>query len=384
MLKKLYAPELELINASESMDTKSMQQALEEKNQIVNVGHAGTAMRFATAFWATQEGKTVELRGSDRMHERPIGVLVDALRSLGADIQYLQKEGYPPLLIKGKRLQGKQVFIEGGVSSQFISALMLIGPALKGGLEVEVKGFSVSAPYIYMTRDIMRKLDLDVEIKGSQISLKPFQAEASIKKPFRIEPDWSSASYWYAFAALAKTSKIYLPFLREKSMQGDAAVQGFFEAMGVSSVYLGSGYRIQKEAFEPQELKLDLNATPDLAQTLAVTAAALQVPLELSGLQTLRIKETDRLEALKTELEKAGAKLQLGSDSLKVVSGIRSVEGIRFETYDDHRMAMAFAPLALLGEIEISHPSVVDKSYPYFWQDLKGLGFITEFSGEVV
>lgn len=376
VLQKMYLPYLEIVNASNSMDSSAMHKALHEETETVNVGAAGTAMRFSLAYFACKQGAEITLTGSERMQQRPIADLVDALKNLGADIQYLGEEGFPPLAIKGKQLQGGKAQIKGSVSSQFITALMLVAPIFTDGLEIEVTGFSVSAPYIYMTNSLMLRLGFETRIIGEKISIQPFASNNITPQQISIEPDWSSASYWYSLATLAKQSKVFLPFLREISMQGDSALPGLFEPLGIQSVSLGAGYSLKKTIVSDTPLNLNLLGTPDLAQTFAVAAAALNVKAHFTGLKTLRVKETDRLLALKTELEKTGAKIEITDDALTVVEGIKSVKGICFATYEDHRMAMAFAPLALLGNIEIENPNVVKKSYPKFWMDLEGVGFV--------
>ena len=379
ILKALYFPELELKNESNSRDTQLLKAALASKEEIVDIKDAGTAMRFSTAFFAVQEGRVTRLQGTERMHQRPIGILVDALRALGADIQYADKEGYPPLLIHGKKLEGGELELDASVSSQFISALMMIAPSLEKGLQLRWNGLSVSAPYIYMTANIMERMGFEVKIASSGLEVKP-----GVGKPpkyFTVESDWSSASYWYLMAALAEDAEIFMKGYREVSFQGDAAVRGYFQSLGVANHFIGAGYRLSKSGETLKLVKLNLIEQPDLAQTLAVACAALHQKVLFTGLQTLRIKETDRLLALKTELEKTGAKITIGDDFLEVTEGITSVEGVSFDTYHDHRMAMAFAPLALLGEITINDPDVVNKSYPNYWEDLKGAGFEVEDEG---
>ncbi len=375
VLQTMYLPDLEIVNASNSMDSVAMHAALSENSGMVNIGAAGTAMRFSLAYYACNAGAEIILTGSERMQQRPIADLVDALRSLGADISYINQEGFPPLAIKGKQLIGGNVQIKGSVSSQFITALMLVAPSFTQGLEIEVTGFSVSAPYIYMTNSLMLRLGFDSRINGERIFIKPYKAPETPLKKLSIEPDWSSASYWYSFATLAKQSKVFLPFLREISMQGDSALSGLFTPLGIQSVSLGAGYSLKKIELSKTPLRLNLLGTPDLAQTMVVAAAALHIPAHFTGLKTLRVKETDRLLALKIELEKTGAKTEITEDSLTILEGIKSVESICFKTYEDHRMAMAFAPLALLGTIEIENPNVVEKSYPKFWEDLEKVGF---------
>ncbi len=374
LLQKLFFPQLEIKQLSDSKDSRVMQEALTAQTATVNVGDAGTAMRFMTAYLAVQEGRECEIRGTARMHQRPIGHLVEALRELGADIEYLAQEGYPPLKIRGKKLKGGKVSIDGSLSSQYVSALMMIAPALEEGLILRLKGFSVSAPYIYLTANIMERLGFRLSIKGELISVAALIPKAP--PLYTIEADWSAASYWYLQALLADQAELYLPSLRELSFQGDAALRGMFEKLGVTSHFIGSGYRVHKsDGARPTSLQLNLVETPDLAQTLVVGCAAAGLPAHFKGLQTLRIKETDRLLALKTELEKGGAQIEIGEDFLRVEAGLQSIRGLEFETYQDHRMAMALAPLALHEEIIVKDPGVVEKSYPHFWQHLESAGY---------
>jgi 3-phosphoshikimate 1-carboxyvinyltransferase len=376
VLKQLYFPRLTIKGQSTSRDTQILGQALREysfQNEL-NVQDAGTAMRFSLAFLATQKG-TFTLRGTTRMHQRPIGILVDALRQLGAQIIYLEQEGYPPLRVKGGALRSAELEIDGSVSSQFISALMLIGPSLPQGLKLRLNGFSVSTPYIYLTANIMRRLGMQVTVLADEIMLPPFQPPGQLPQTFFIEPDWSAASYWYLIALLAPTAEVYLPGFRQYSLQGDSFVANLFAPLGVESHFIGAGFRLKKSQIRQKEFSVNLIHNPDLAQTMAVAFAALGVRATLTGLQTLRLKETNRLKALKTELEKTGAQITIGKDFLQVEKGIEKVAGLSFNTYDDHRMAMALAPLALLGPIEIDNPQVVEKSYGTFWEDLEKVGF---------
>lgn len=376
LLKYLYFPHLDIGKISDSRDTTLMQTALQSGSGDINIGDAGTAMRFLTAYYASLSGKITTLHGTDRMHERPIGLLVEALKKLGARISYLQKPGYPPLKIQGEKLNGGTLEIDGSVSSQFISALMMIAPAMDEGLHLKLKGFSVSAPYIYLTANIMITLGFEVSLKNDEVVIP--KAEIPDSKPLVVEADWSAASYWYAIALLAEKAEIYLPGFRQYSSQGDSAVSGLFESLGVQSHFIGTGFRLQKSEARNSNLTINLVNNPDLAQTMAVVYAAKNLPAKITGLQTLRIKETDRLEALKTELEKTGAKIEVGDDFLEIKKGIQTIEGVTFETYEDHRMAMALAPLALIDPIRINNPDVVAKSYPSFWQDLELVGFEIE------
>ncbi len=374
ILKHLYFPDLEILNPSDSRDTQVLQQALNSNSNTIDIGEAGTAMRFLTAYLAIQQGRRVVLSGSERMHQRPIALLVDALRQLGADIQYAEEDGFPPLHIKGQKLEGGKVELDGSVSSQYVTALMLIAPALEKGLQIQLKGFSVSAPYIYLTANLMRRLNFKVKVTQDLIAIEPFVPSAP--KSFSVEPDWSAASYWFSMALLAEKAEIYLPGFRQYSLQGDAFVAGLFEPLGVESHFIGSGFRLRKsnEAL-PKEYRINLIHNPDLAQTMAVALAAKNIPARLSGLKTLKIKETDRLLALQTELEKTGSQIEIGEDYLEIKRGIQHFHDLTFDTYNDHRMAMSLVPLALLSPITINDPMVVEKSYQGFWGDLEKVWF---------
>lgn len=376
LLKHLYFPNMDIGKISNSRDTAFMQRGITASSDEVNVGDAGTAMRFLTAFYACQAGRKVKMLGTDRMYQRPIGILVDALNSLGAKISYADREGYPPLNIEGQKLQGGKLEIDGSVSSQFISALMMIAPGMERGLKLKLKGFSVSAPYIYLTANLMRKLGFEVTFEAGDIIIP--HKEVAEAPALIVEPDWSAASYWYAITLLAEKAEIYLPGFREHSLQGDAFVSGLFEPLGVHTHFIGSGFHLKKGEVKEQKFTINLVHNPDLGQTMAVAYAAKNLPAKITGLQTLRIKETDRLQALKTELEKTGAEIEIGDDFLEVKKGIQYLEGVTFETYEDHRMAMAFAPLALLSSITINNPEVVAKSYQSFWEDLERVGFVAE------
>lgn len=376
ILKQLYFPELEIKGLSSSRDTQVLGHILQEYGQskVLNAKDAGTAMRFAAAFLVIQQGEW-QLDGSERMRERPIGILVDSLRQLGADIAYLGKNGYPPLYIKGNELLGGEIQVDGSQSSQFISALMMIGPALKNGLKIHIPGFSVSTPYIYLTANIMRRLGLRVTVLGEEIIIPAKDSGLQAPTSFSIEPDWSAASYWYLIALLADKAEIYLPGFHQYSLQGDSFVANLFAPLGIDSHFIGAGFRLKRREPHQNEFDINLVHNPDLAQTMAVAFAAKGFKARIKGLQTLRIKETDRLQALKTELEKTGAEIEIGDDFLKVNRGVQNVRGVSFNTYNDHRMAMALAPLALLGEIEIENPQTVQKSYGSFWEDLEKVKF---------
>lgn len=376
ILRHLYAPGAQLSYLSTSSDTAVLREALGmmETEAVLNAGEAGTAYRFLTALLAITPGSW-RLAGSARMEERPIAPLVEALRALGASIRYLGKEGYPPLAIEGAQLQGGRVEVDGRLSSQYISALMMIGPSLPAGLSLHIPGFSVSTPYIYLTAHLMRRLGLTVHITGYQIEIPARPAAWDPPDQYVVEPDWSAASYWFAMACLASRAELFLPGFRQHSLQGDSFVANLFAPLGVEAHFIGAGFRLRPGGSPHPPREINLVHNPDLAQTLAVVYAARQWPVTIKGLQTLRHKETDRLAALRNELEKTGAQVEIGEDYLRLRRGCQSVAGCRFQTYGDHRMAMALAPLALLGPIEIENPEVVGKSYGRFWDDLRQVRF---------
>ena len=375
LLKALY-PNIVIENASNSDDSEVMNSALTSNNQTIDVHHAGTAMRFLTAYFASQESKSVLLTGSSRMKERPIKILVVALKQLGAEIEYLENDGFPPIKIAGQKLNSSRVSLPANVSSQYISALLLIAPSLQNGLELELIGEITSASYINMTLKLLQEIGVNTSFVGNLIIVKP-KSQDPTPKTIIVESDWSSASYFYSIIALSKEgTKIELSSFKENSLQGDAVLATIYEQMGVETHFENGKIKLIKNA-KPinQNLKLDLNSAPDIAQTIAVTAFGLGISCELTGLQTLKIKETDRLEALQNELLKLGASISITNDSLQIepTNSINSNQNI--STYNDHRMAMAFAPLALKTNINIENAEVVSKSYPNFWSDLKKVGF---------
>ncbi len=380
ILQDLSAHAFDISNASDSDDSKVLRSALASTSQVIDCQMAGTAFRFLTAYFAQKQGREVILTGSERMKKRPIEPLVEALKSIGADIEYLGEIGFPPLKIKGKKLLDSEVEISASISSQFITALMLIAPTLPNGLTIHLKGYATSLPYLYLTSSLMQHLGYRVVMEMGKITLYP---GAPCRSKVFVEPDWSSASYLFSMALLSKEAELYLPALRYPSMQGDSNMVGYLSAFGLEPVYIGSGYRIgKKEELKKLDVPLHFNlgGTPDLAQTLAVLLAALDIPARLEGLSTLKIKETDRIVALQNELQRLGAHLLCGDDFIEIKKGIPSKQKnlTHIRTYNDHRMAMAFAPLALLFPIVIQNPKVVSKSYPNFWEHLIQLGFQLE------
>lgn len=365
-------------NLSNADDVQVMKKGLQTKSGTVDIHHAGTAMRFLTAYFATQEGSKVELTGSSRMKERPIEILVNALRHLGAKIEYLEKEGFPPLDIQGTQLSQYKVSLPADISSQYISALMLIAPSLPKGLEIELVGKVTSVPYIQMTQGLLQSLGAEISFSNNRIRVKPLDVEVLTLEQIAVESDWSAASYYYSIVALSPLgSSIELSVLKESSLQGDRVLATIYESFGVHTVFLKDKVRLEKintvDASVP--LTLDLANAPDIAQTIAVTALGLGMCCDLYGLHTLPIKETDRLNAMKIELEKCGAKVRITTDSLHLEQAVISCREAEIDTYQDHRMAMAFAPLALRIPLQINQADVVSKSYPDFWKDLKRIGF---------
>ncbi|AWA29648.1 3-phosphoshikimate 1-carboxyvinyltransferase [Flavobacterium magnum] len=374
LLQALF-PGIQLDNASDSDDSAVMIKALSQTASTIDVHHAGTAMRFLTAFFAAKEGATVTVTGSSRMQERPISILVEALRSIGADITYQSNEGFPPLLIKGKTLSGGAVSMHGNVSSQYISALLLIAPKLEQGITIKLHGEITSMPYIKMTLALLERIGVKTSFTGHVIQVFPHAGE-SIAGTLAVESDWSSASYFYSIIALASAgTSVSLSAYRQNSLQGDAALAAIYSLLGVDTIYSGNTITLQKRQSDLTLLRLNLADTPDLAQTIAVSCFGLRIPCELTGLHTLKIKETDRLQALENELGKLGAAVSVTSDSLSLKAAEILRDNVIINTYSDHRMAMAFAPLAVKVPITIQDAGVVSKSYPGFWDDLERLGF---------
>lgn len=361
-----------LTNLSEANDTVLMRQLINSSDPVLDVEDAGTTMRFLTAYLAVQ-GQEKVITGTDRMKLRPIGLLVDALRVLGARISYLEKEGFPPLKIEGFEGQKtNQLTIRGDVSSQYISALMMIAPTLPKGLTLTLTGKVGSKPYIDMTASLMRKFGVEVQVNENVIEVNPQSYKSC---DYRIEADWSAASYWFAFTALADQAEITLPNITMRSFQGDRVIADLMEQLGVKSEPRGNNLLLTKKEAHT-ELTFDFTHCPDLAQTVAVVCAAKGIHGTFTGLESLRIKETDRIHALHQELQKIGAQLIETGSSWKLVPTHNIPETIpTINTYLDHRMAMAFAPLATLRDIVIENPTVVRKSYPGYWDDLKTVGF---------
>ena len=367
-------PNFKIQNKSNSDDSTIMQAALKSTSDFIDINHAGTAMRFLTSYFSQLEGREVTLTGSERMQQRPIKILVDALRSLGASIEYEKKQGYPPLRIKGKKLDGGTISLPADISSQYISSLIMLGPILKAGIELNLEGTITSMPYINMTLDLLKRLGIKTEFKGHRILVKNISKSKNTIQV--VESDWSSASYFFSIAALSDKAKIYLSNYKSNSLQGDSILRIIYKQLGVNSYFEGNNLILEKENISsPKSIKWDLSNAPDIAQTIAVSCYGLGVACDLEGLHTLKIKETDRLVALDTELSKLGAKISVTNKSLHLASDQDFQKGITISTYNDHRMAMAFAPLALKIPLSVKKAEVVSKSYPSFWEDLNSLDF---------
>lgn len=377
MMRKLTPGNPKMPNLANCDDTFAMIKAFTETSaESINVGAAGTAMRFLTAYFASYPGRTVFIDGSERMRQRPIGPLVDALRSLGANIEYTDKQGYPPLRITGTQMKGGEVALDADISSQYVSALMMIGPAMENGLTITLKGKPVSMPYIIMTLMMMLKAGIQVMLHDNTITIAP--------GPYRdcditVEADWSAASYWYALVAVGATDNVSLLGLEHKSIQGDSSVAQIYTRLGVATDTLADSDTVLTRLGKTTScMEIDLTDNPDLAQTIAVTCCLKYIPFRLTGLSTLPIKETDRLQALKTELHKLGFDITVeNNDSLVWNGEITDIQpSPKISTYNDHRMAMTFAAASVMFPgIVIEDAEVVNKSYPKFWDDLSSAGF---------
>ncbi len=375
LLKALYS-NLELENISHSDDSDVMQEALLSDSMMKDIHHAGTAMRFLTAYFSTREDLEVILTGSSRMKERPIKILVEALQQLGAEISYLENEGFPPLKIKGQKIIQNKVSLPANISSQYISALLLIAPKLENGLELTLEGEITSIPYIKMTLSLLEEIGVKTSFEENKITVS--HAELIEASQLTVESDWSSASYWYSIVALSAIgTKVSLSNYKRNSLQGDSALDEIYKDFGVETIFnKDNSITIEKKSIHnSQFITHNLNNCPDIAQTIAVTCFGLGIGCDLYGLHTLKIKETDRLEALKNELTKLGAEIFVSNESLHLKNSDAINDNVRVKTYQDHRMAMAFTPLALKTNLIIEEANVVSKSYPNFWKDLKAVGF---------
>ncbi|WP_157208118.1 3-phosphoshikimate 1-carboxyvinyltransferase [Mariniflexile maritimum] len=385
LLQALY-PSIALENVSDSDDSVLMTSALNSNSDIIDIHHAGTAMRFLTAYFSVQEGREITLTGSKRMKERPIQILVEALKQLGADIRYVENEGFPPIKIKGKKLTNNKVSLQANVSSQYISALLLIAPKLENGLELTLEGEITSVPYIKMTLSLLEEIGVETSFIENAITVKPNNKTLKTNT-LTVESDWSSASYYFSMVALSDAgTEITLSSYKENSLQGDSALVEIYKHFGVETTFENHSIILKKsQSVNQKSLNANLQSSPDIAQTIAVTCFALGIACDLTGLHTLKIKETDRLVALKTEIEKLGGSVDITDKSLHLKPNTLFQPGAgslasgcpneAIATYNDHRMAMAFAPLALKTPIAIEDAEVVSKSYPTFWSDLERIGF---------
>jgi len=380
IINSLSGNKSKLNNLSSSNDTKVLQNALISNESEIDINDAGTAMRFLTAFFVANKQDKI-LTGNDRMKERPIKALVDALKLLGANIEYIEKSGYPPLKINGNisDINSNKIKIHANISSQYISALLMIAPILPAGLEIELEGKISSTPYIHMTLGIMQQFGIDSEFKGKIIRIPK---QNYLPSEFTVESDWSNASYWYSMAALSNDPAIFLKGFKRKSLQGDSIIKDLMLPFGINTEFSDTGVFITKnsEANLKFPATIDFSDYPDLAQAIIVLCAAKRINCKFTGLESLRIKETDRIKALQNELLKFGISLFEESENIYCLDGVfKSESSPTIETHNDHRMAMAFTPLSLLCKnIKIKNPACVNKSYPGFWDDIIMAGFITE------
>ena len=377
MISALSGNKISAINLSESDDTRTMIRLLQSKDKIKDAGHAGTTMRFLTAFYSIGNEEVI-LTGTERMKNRPIGKLVEALVELGASIDYLEKKGYPPLRIRGKRLEGKQIKIDSGISSQYISALLMTAPYLKGGLEIILEGETLSYSYIELTLSLMQEAGARVEKKNNIIRVKE---SPYVEKTITAEADWSSASYWFMIAGMHPDAEIMLKGLQKKSYQGDSHITAMFDNLGVRSGFSEEGLKLTGSEVSLKEFRYDFRNNPDMVQSFIPYCIAKSIPFYFSGCRSLRIKETDRVKALYNELLKFGVEISFSNDGdLLWWDGKTKPDWnrkVRIETYKDHRMALGMAPLSIkTNQLIIEDPEVVSKSYPGFWNDIEKAGFV--------
>ena len=375
ILLRAYTSYFKIFNLSNSDDTQLMLSAIESDKKEINIGHAGTAMRFLTSYYSSISENSKVLTGSNRMKQRPISILVDALKDLGCDIEYIDKSGFPPLKINGKNILTNSVTLPADVSSQYISSLMMLGVSLENGLKIKLSSEITSLPYILMTKKIIDRIGGITKIDDGEITIEPFK-EKIIPEQF-VESDWSSASYFYSIAALSDSSRLTLSTFFKESLQGDSRLVDIYKIFGVETKFEENHIILMKNKIDlPKSINLNLKDSPDLAQTIIVTCLGLGVDCRLDGLHTLKIKETDRLIALKNEIEKFNVdKVEITENSITLENNSNLKHEVVIDTYNDHRMAMSFAPLSLLVPIKINNPEVVTKSYVNFWNDLESLGF---------
>ena len=371
---------IKISNLSDSDDTVVLKNALENLHKTIDIHHAGTAMRFLTAYLSTLDGGKFILTGSKRMKERPIGILVDALKNLGFNINYLKKKGYPPLEINGTKSEKSIIKLKSDISSQFISALILIGPTFKNGLTIELDGEIISKPYINLTLNVLKRMGIGYSFRKNIIKIDNVKEINPIK--YLIESDWSSSSYFYSIVAIDKKINIKLSNFFKESFQGDSFIEKIFIKLGVKTEFLNQTEILLSpinDFKKPSSLSFNLIDNPDLAQTVAVTCLALKIQVKITGLQTLKIKETDRILALHNELSKLGAKIIFDDASIEIIPPVNFNKNIEIFTYDDHRMALSFAPLGLITPLIINDPDVVTKSFRSYWNDLLQLNFNLKF-----
>ena len=375
LLLRAYTSFFKIFNLSDSDDTQLMISAIESDKEEINIGHAGTAMRFLTSYFSSISEKSKVLTGSERMRQRPISILIDALRDLGCDIEYIQKKGFPPLKITGKNILSNSVSLPANVSSQYVSSLMMLGVSLKNGLKIILSSNITSLPYLLMTKKIIERIGGIVKIQEREIFIEPFK-EKVISEQF-VESDWSSASYFFSLAALSNSVNLTLSRFSEDSLQGDSKLVDIYKIFGIETIFEDDQIILRKNKVSlPKNIHLDLRENPDIAQTIIITCLGLGINCSLEGLHTLKIKETDRLVALKNEIEKFEVdKVEITENSITLENNSNLKHDVTIETYNDHRMAMSFAPLSLLLPININNPEVVSKSYVNFWNDLESLGF---------
>ncbi len=375
ILLRAYTSYFKIFNLSDSDDTQLMLSAIESDKKEINIGHAGTAMRFLTSYYSSISENSKVLTGSNRMKQRPISILVDALKDLGCDIEYTEKSGFPPIIINGKNILSNSVTLPADVSSQYISSLMMLGVSLENGLKIELSSEITSLPYILMTKKIIDRIGGITKIDDGEITIEPFK-EKAIPEQF-VESDWSSASYFFSIAALSDSARLTLSTFFKESLQGDSRLVDIYKIFGVETKFEENNIILTKNKIDlPKSINLNLKDSPDLAQTIIVTCLGLGVDCKLDGLHTLKIKETDRLIALKNEIEKFNVdKVEITENSITLENNSNLKHQVIIETYNDHRMAMSFAPLSLKVPLKINNPEVVTKSYINFWNDLESLGF---------
>ena len=375
LILRAYTFYFNILNISDSDDTKTVMDALESNNEEINIGHAGTAMRFLTSYYSSISNSKKILTGSSRMKNRPISLLVEALNELGCDIEYINKIGYPPIKINGKLISNNTVSLPANISSQYISSLMMLGVSLENGLNIKLSTKITSLPYILMTKRIIERIGGSVQINSNYIIIQQLKSKNITDQ--NVESDWSSASYFFSLAALSNYSDITLSTFFKESIQGDSKLVEIYKKLGVKTVFEENKIHLKKKKIKlPDKISINLKDNPDLAQTIVITCLGLGVDCNLTGLHTLKIKETDRLLALKKEIEKFDVdSVKITEESIELRNSSNLKSEVCIDTYNDHRMAMSFAPLSIITPIIINNPEVVTKSYSKFWNDLELLGF---------